>query len=62
MLTGRPPFTQDNLGDLIVAHMTATAPDVRELNPAVPEGLAQLVSELLQGPGAAPRQHARDRR
>jgi serine/threonine-protein kinase len=48
MLIGRPPFTHNALGDLIVAHMTEPVRDVRELNPAVPPPLADLVGELLR--------------
>jgi serine/threonine protein kinase len=48
MLTGRPPFTHTALGDLIVAHMTEPARDVRELNAAIPPPLADLVGELLR--------------
>jgi serine/threonine-protein kinase len=48
MLTGRPPFTHTTLGDLVVAHMTEPARDIREVNPAVPPVLADLVGELLR--------------
>ncbi|HXU63955.1 MAG TPA: serine/threonine-protein kinase [Polyangia bacterium] len=53
MLTGRPPFTHTTLGDLVVAHMTETPRDVRELNPGVPAALAELTGELLQKDPAA---------
>src|SRR4029079_625656 len=48
MLTGRPPFTKDNFGELMVAHLTEAPPDARALNAAVPAPLAELVSELLR--------------
>jgi serine/threonine-protein kinase len=48
MLTGRPPFTNANLGDLIVAHMTETPQDARALNPSVPPALAELAADLLK--------------
>ena len=48
LLTGRPPFTHTTLGDLVVAHMTEPARDIREFNPAVPPVLADLVAELLR--------------
>ncbi|HEX3905844.1 MAG TPA: serine/threonine-protein kinase [Polyangia bacterium] len=48
MLTGRPPFTHANLGDLVVAHMTEAPPDARAVNPSVPPPLAALVAELLR--------------
>jgi eukaryotic-like serine/threonine-protein kinase len=47
-LTGRPPFSHDALGDLVVAHMTAPAPDARTLNPAVAPALAELANHLLK--------------
>jgi serine/threonine protein kinase len=48
MLVGRPPFTHTTLGDLVVAHMTEPARDVRELNAGIPAPLADLVGELLR--------------
>jgi serine/threonine-protein kinase len=48
MLTGHPPFTHANLGDLVVAHMTETPKDARAVNPAVPPALADLTADLLR--------------
>ena len=48
MLTGRPPFSRDALGDLIVAHMTEKPPDARDVNPSVPVPLAELIGDLLK--------------
>jgi eukaryotic-like serine/threonine-protein kinase len=48
MLTGHPPFTHANLGDLVVAHMTETPKDARAVNPSVPPALAELVADLLR--------------
>jgi tRNA A-37 threonylcarbamoyl transferase component Bud32 len=48
MLTGHPPFTHANLGDLVVAHMTEAPQDARAVNPAVPPALAELTAELLR--------------
>jgi len=48
MLTGRPPFSRDNFGELMVAHLTQPAPDARTVNPAVPAPLAELTAELLR--------------
>jgi eukaryotic-like serine/threonine-protein kinase len=48
MLTARPPFTQEALGDLVVAHLTEEPKDVRTLNPAVPKALAELTAQLLR--------------
>jgi serine/threonine protein kinase len=47
MLTGRPPFSRDNFGELMVAHLTQPAPDARTANPAIPAPLAELTAELL---------------
>jgi len=48
MLTGRPPFISEGVGELLVDHLQTPAPDVQSLNPAVPAPLASLVAELLQ--------------
>jgi serine/threonine-protein kinase len=48
MLTGHPPFSHANLGDLVVAHLTETPRDARADNPSVPPALAELVAELLR--------------
>jgi serine/threonine-protein kinase len=48
MLTGRPPFTHELMGDLVVAHMTETPQSVRAVNPAVPAALSELVADLLR--------------
>jgi serine/threonine-protein kinase len=53
MLTGRPPFTHANLGDLVVAHMTETPQDARALDPSVPPPLAVLAADLLKKDPAA---------
>ncbi len=53
MLTRRPPFVYDALGDLVVAHMTEAPQSVRTVNPSVPEALAELVAELLRKDPAA---------
>jgi eukaryotic-like serine/threonine-protein kinase len=47
MLTGRPPFLSEALGDLIVAHMTEPAPDARAVAASVPAPLAELTAEML---------------
>jgi tRNA A-37 threonylcarbamoyl transferase component Bud32 len=55
MLCGRPPFNRDNLGDLVVAHLTETPRDLRELNAGVPVALAELTQDLLRkDPGQRP--------
>jgi tRNA A-37 threonylcarbamoyl transferase component Bud32 len=47
MLTGHPPFTQDALGDLVVAHLTEQPKEARAVNPSVPKALSELTGELL---------------
>src|SRR5262245_37451110 len=39
MLAGQPPFNDGGLGQRIYQHQVADPPDVRPLNPNVPEGL-----------------------
>jgi serine/threonine-protein kinase len=46
-LTGRPPFEGTSVGQLIAAHLTRPAPDVRELRPEVPADLAAVVAKCL---------------
>ncbi len=48
MLTGRPPFSRETLGDLIVAHMTEMPPDARAIKPSIPAPLAELIADLLK--------------
>jgi putative nucleotidyltransferase with HDIG domain len=46
-LTGRPPFTAQAVGQLIVSHACEAPPTVRSLDPSIPEGLDSLVSRML---------------
>jgi tRNA A-37 threonylcarbamoyl transferase component Bud32 len=48
MLTGHPPFTNDALGDLVVAHMTEQPKEASAVNPSVPKALSELTGELLR--------------
>jgi len=48
VLSGRPPFVAPSLFDLLMAHVTQPAPDLRELAPNIPASLAQLVQSLLE--------------
>jgi serine/threonine-protein kinase len=48
MLTGRPPFSRDNFGELMVAHLTEPPPDPRAIAPATPAPLAELTMDLLR--------------
>jgi len=53
-LTGRVPFSADNVGDLVFHHMTAPIPDLKSINSQIPEHLSEIVQRLLQ-------KHPRDR-
>jgi serine/threonine protein kinase len=49
ILTGRPPFTSDHgTGMLIAAHLRDEAPDVRSLDPSIPESIALIVRRCLE--------------
>jgi serine/threonine protein kinase len=48
MLAGAPPFpATSSLGDLLVAHIMEPPPPLQAKNPAIPDGLAQLVHRML---------------
>ena len=47
MCTGKVPFPGEGYGEIIVKHMTQPAPHVRELNPALPEWLDELIDRCL---------------
>jgi serine/threonine protein kinase len=47
-LTGTPPYPGGSSKQKLRWHQSSEPPDVRTINPAVPEGLATLVSELLR--------------
>jgi len=53
-LTGRVPFTADNVGDLVFHHMTSPIPDPTSINSLIPGHLSDIVLRLLQ-------KHPRDR-
>src|SRR5205085_7856268 len=46
-LAGRPPFNDANRVRLLVRHATETPRPVREFNPAVPDGLQQILNWML---------------
>ncbi|MFO0930614.1 MAG: serine/threonine-protein kinase [Gemmataceae bacterium] len=46
-LTGQPPFAEKNHVRLLVRHATEPPRPVRELNPAVPDGLQQILDWML---------------
>ncbi len=47
MLTGRLPYTGANQQDLALAHIRERVPRVTELNPSVPESLANIVYKVM---------------
>src|SRR5262249_13478852 len=47
MLVGQPPFPDKNLFNQIVRHATETPRPVRDFNPAIAEGLEQILSWLM---------------
>ena len=46
-LTGQPPFPDTNLLSQMVRHATETPRPLKELNPAVPDGLQQIVNWMI---------------
>jgi eukaryotic-like serine/threonine-protein kinase len=48
LLTGRPPFAADNPMKVLIAQAHDAPPDVREVNPEVPEDLGQIVMQCLE--------------
>jgi len=50
LLTGRPPFPGESLGEVLSAVITQTPKSIRELRPDVPEGLEYAVMRALQKP------------
>ena len=46
-LTGQPPFPDKNLLSQMVRHATETAKPLKEFNPAIPDGLQQIVNWML---------------
>ncbi|MGH7585913.1 MAG: protein kinase domain-containing protein [Gemmatimonadales bacterium] len=47
LLSGRTPFTAPSPIAMLAAHLTASAPDIRERRPEVPTGLAATLGRLL---------------
>ncbi|HNN92625.1 MAG TPA: serine/threonine-protein kinase [Pseudomonadota bacterium] len=52
MLSGRPPFTAQGMGQLLMAHMTQTPPPLLSLVPGLKKDLAEFVHRLLVKPKA----------
>ncbi len=47
LLGGRPPFPDTNIISQMIRHATETARPLNELNPAVPDGLQQIVNWMM---------------
>ncbi|MBN2578935.1 MAG: AAA family ATPase [Pirellulales bacterium] len=47
-LAGRPPFQGENIGTLLLAHMTVRPPELRSLGIAVPRAVDELIGRLLR--------------
>ena len=48
LLTGKPPFTGDGVGEIFAAVLERTPPSIRAVRPDVPEGLEAVVMRLLE--------------
>lgn len=47
LLTGTLPFKRSSTGAVLLAHMTAPAPDAREMTPALPRTVAQAIQRAM---------------
>ena len=47
LLTGQPPFPDTNLIKQMVRHATETPKPLRQFNPAIPDGLQQIINYML---------------
>ncbi len=47
LLTGQPPFPDTNLINQMVRHATETPKPLRQFNPAIPDGLQQIINYML---------------
>ena len=47
LLTGQPPFPDTNIISQMVRHATETAKPMKELNPAVPEGIQLVLNQMI---------------
>ena len=47
LLSGFPPFPGGNIGDKLRRHVKQSPPDVRELRPEVPRGVARLIQRMM---------------
>jgi serine/threonine protein kinase len=46
-LTGQPPFPDSNIINQMIRHATEMPQPIKELNPAVPDGLQQIINPML---------------
>jgi serine/threonine protein kinase len=49
-LAGQPPFPDTNIISQMIRHSTEPARPLAEFNPAVPDGLQQIVNWMMAGP------------
>ena len=47
MVTGRPPFVREGMGDLIIAHASETPPLASKIKPRIPPELDELINRML---------------
>jgi tRNA A-37 threonylcarbamoyl transferase component Bud32 len=47
MLTGQPPFTEGSLLERLYQHVEADPPDIRTLNPEVPELVVKIIKRMM---------------
>ena len=47
MLTGSVPFQRPNTGALLLAHLTAPPPDVREMVPDIPREISYAIQRAM---------------
>ncbi len=47
LLTGRPPFSGNNLQQRLAKHQTAPVPDIRSVNAQVPAAVADLIKRMM---------------
>lgn len=48
MLAGRAPFNTGTLPERILQHLQAAPPNIRHINPAVPDGIAHILEMMLE--------------
>jgi TolB-like protein/tRNA A-37 threonylcarbamoyl transferase component Bud32 len=58
LLSGKPPFDEPSVHEIVAAHMTKAAPDLKARRDDVPTALAQLISLCLEKQPSRRPQHA----